>query len=137
MSGGASESGRRFRLSAMPHDLAIVRLEAGAAIPAWAMAGEFFSVTRTSDELSIVCDAGRAPNGVKAQRGWRALKVHGPFELSEVGVMAALSSALAAVGVSVFAIATFDTDYLLVNEQQLEAAIEALRNAGHEVDAFI
>jgi uncharacterized protein len=134
MSGLASESGRRFSLSVLPELLAIAQLDAGATIPAWATTGAFFSVTRTTDELSIVCEQARVPEGVKAQRGWRALKVHGPFDLSEVGVMAALSAALASEGVSVLAIATFDTDYLLVSGQQLKRAIEALRSAGHLVE---
>src|SRR5437868_2692933 len=108
-----SEASRQFTLSLLPETLAIVRLEAGAAIPAWVMGGSFFSVTRTHDELSLVCEAQRVPGRVAAQKGWRALKVHGPFALSEVGVLAALSTALASGGVSVFAIATFDTDYLL------------------------
>jgi hypothetical protein len=121
-------------LSVLPETLAIARLAAGAAIPSWAMAGGFFSVTRTANEVSIVCEAGQVPEGLKAERDWRALKVHGPFALSEVGVMAALATALAQGGISVFAIATFDTDYLLVSGEQLQAAIAALRNAGHEID---
>ena len=129
-----SEATRRFTLSLLPDTLAIVRLEAAAAIPAWAMAGSFFSVTRTRDELSLVCEARQVPDGVAAQKGWRALKVHGPFALSEVGVMATLSTALASGGVSVFAIATFDTDYLLVSGQQLETAIGSLHRAGHSVE---
>ena len=133
MSESTRESGRKFALSVLAEELAIAQLEAGAAIPSWAMAGRFFSVTRTADEVSIVCEAGRVPEGVKAQRGWRALKVHGPFDLSEVGVMAALATAVAQGGVSVFAIATFDTDYLLVSGEQLQVAIAALRKAGHEV----
>jgi uncharacterized protein len=134
MSESTKESGRRFTLSVLPELLAIARLDAGATIPAWATSGPFFSVTRTADELSIVCEQARVPEGVKAQRGWRALKVHGRFDLSEVGVMAALSAALASEGVSVLAIATFDTDYLLVSGQQLKRAIEALRSAGHLVE---
>lgn len=136
MSKSGSKRRRRFRLSVLPETLAIARLDPGAPVPAWAVSEKFFSVTRTADELSIVCQAGEVPDGVKAQRSWRALKVLGPFELSEVGVMAALSSALAVGGVSVFAIATFDTDYLLVSGEQLGAAIEALRKAGHEVEGI-
>lgn len=134
MSESTKESGRRFTLSVLPEKLAIARLDAGSAIPPWATAGGFFCVTRTAEEVSIVCEAGRVPEGVKAQQGWRALRVRGPFDLSEVGVMAALSTALARDGVSVLAIATFDTDYLLVSGEQLQVAIAALRNAGHRVE---
>jgi uncharacterized protein len=133
MAGSADQLSRRFRLSVLPDVLAIARLHPAAPIPSW-VGGEFFSVTRTTDELSIVFRAATVPEGVKAERGWRALKVHGPFALSQVGVLAALSSALAAAGVSVFAIATFDTDYLLVSGDQLRTATEALRRDGHNVE---
>jgi hypothetical protein len=129
-----SESTRRFDLSVLPANLAIVRLSADATLPPWATQGAFFSVTRTSDELSIVCAARQVPPGITAETGWRALKVAGPFALSEVGVLAALAAPLAKSNVSLFVISTFDTDYLLVGETQLPAAIAALRDAGHRID---
>jgi hypothetical protein len=110
-----------------------VRLPADSPLPLWATDAEFFSVTRTSDELSIVCPAARVPHGVVAETGWSVLKVNGPFALSEVGVLAALSAPLALANVSLFAISTFDTDYLLVSDKQLDAAIAALHSAGHRV----
>lgn len=128
-----SESARRFDLSVLPDSLAIVRLSADATLPPWATQGAFFSVTRTSDELSIVCIARQVPPGVAAETGWRALKVAGPFALSEVGVLAALTAPLAKASVSLFVISTFDTDYLLVAEKQLHAAIAALTGAGHRI----
>ena len=111
----------------------MVRLAADSPLPLWATDAEFFSATRTSDELSIVCPAARVPDRTVAEKGWRVLKVKGPFALSEVGVLAALSASLAAAKVSLFAISTFDTDYVLVTEKQLDAAIAALRSAGHRV----
>lgn len=111
----------------------MARLAADAALPDWATRGEFFSVTRTSEELSVVCLAAQIPGGISAEKGWRALKVNGPFALSEVGVLAALAAPLADAKVSLFAISTFDTDYLLVSEKQLPAAVAALRSAGHYV----
>ncbi len=128
-----SESNRRFELTVLPGFLAIVRLAANEPLPSWATAGDFFSVTRTSDELSVVCLANQVPPGLAAETVWRALKVHGPFALSEIGVLAALAAALAHAKVSLFAISTFDTDYLLVSEKKLDAAIAALRAAGHSV----
>ena len=128
-----SKFGRRFTLSLISEVLAIVRLEPVAAVPDWAMQGAFFSITRTHDELSIVCEDSHVPKGVESQRGWRALKVQGPFALSEVGVLASLATPLAIAGVSVLAIATYDTDYLLVSGTQLAAAIAALREAGHQI----
>jgi hypothetical protein len=128
-----SESTRRFQLSVLPGSFAIVRLTADAPLPPWATARDFFSVTRTSEELSVVCPANQVPAGVKVETEWRALKVQGPFALSEIGVLAALTASLAAARVSLFAISTFDTDYLLVGEEKLDAAIAALKAAGHKV----
>jgi hypothetical protein len=128
-----SNSSRRFDLSVLPDSLAIVRLGRDASLPSWATHGEFFSVTRTSEELSIVCPARQVPPGVTAETGWRALKVAGPFALSEVGVLASLAAPLAKASVSLFVISTFDTDYLIVTEKQLPAAIAALTDAGHRV----
>jgi hypothetical protein len=128
-----SESIRRFELTLLPGTFAMVRLATGASVPPWATAGHFFSVTRTSEELSVVCLANQVPAGVKSETGWRALKVRGPFALSEIGVLAALAAPLAHAGISLLAISTFDTDYLLVSDKDLNAAITALRTAGHEV----
>ena len=124
---------RRFEWTVLPEIFAIVRLAADAPLPLWAIDGDFFSVTRTSDELSVVCRANQVPSSLTAERGWRALKVQGPFALSEIGVLAALSAPLAQAKVSLFAISTFDTDYLLVSDKELDAAIAALRTAGHAV----
>jgi hypothetical protein len=132
-----SESSRRFNLTVLPDSFALVRLAADAPVPSWATQGEFFAITRTRDELSIVCLATQVPSGVLAETGWRALKVKGPFALSEIGVLATLATALANADVSLFAISTFDTDYLLVSEKQLDAAIAALRGAGHRIEPGI
>ena len=129
-----SESKRCFELTVLSESLAMVRLTADAPLPLWATESEFFSVTRTSDELSVVCRPAHIPDGVAAESGWRALKVKGPFALSEVGVLAKLSAVFAEANISLFAISTFDTDYLLVQEKQLAAAITALRSAGHQVE---
>ncbi len=128
-----SESNRRFQLTVLPGFFAIVRLAADAPLPSWASAGDFFSVTRTSDELSVVCLANQVPSSLTVETAWRALKVQGPFALSEIGVLAALAAALAHAKVSLFAISTFATDYLLVSDKSLDAAIVALRAAGHSV----
>jgi uncharacterized protein len=124
---------RHFELSLLPERLAISRLGADSPIPPWATQGSFFSVTRTGDELSIVTELSRVPAGVKSQSGWQVLKVHGPFVLSEIGVLAALATPLAEAKISLFAISTFDTDYLLVASETLSAAIAALERAGHTI----
>ena len=122
---------RHLELTLLSERFAISRLDAGSPIPPWAMQGRFFSVTRTGDELSVVTELSRVPPGVQSQPGWRVLKVHGPFVLTEIGVLAALATPLAEAKISLFAVSTFDTDYLLVASETLLAAIAALERAGH------
>ena len=124
---------RRFELTLLPERFAISQLAANAPIPEWATQGTFFSVTRTSDELSVVCEHGRVPAGVRSQPGWSALRVHGPLALTETGVLSSLASSLAEAKLSLFTISTFDTDYLLVSSESLSAAVSALERAGHKV----
>src|SRR6202521_857310 len=124
---------RHLELSLLPERFAISRLAADSPIPDWATQGPFYSVTRTGDELSIVTELSRVPVGVQSQPGWRVLKVHGPFVFSEIGVLSALATPLAEAKISLFAISTFDTDYLLVASETLSAAITALERAGHTI----
>jgi hypothetical protein len=125
---------RHFELSVLAETFAICHLAAGAAVPEWATQGQFFSITRTSDELSVIAETAVVPERLRTAVGWRVLKVHGPFNLDEVGVLASLVAPLAAAGVSVFMVSTFDTDYLLVQCIQLHEAVTALRNASHTVN---
>lgn len=111
---------------------AVCRLDPGTDLPAWAR-GAFVSVTRTAVELSVVCPEDAVPPDVRAERGWRCLRVVGTLDFGMVGVLAGLVGPLAAAGVSVFVVSTFDTDYLLVKDQDLWRAAEVLRNAGHAV----
>src|ERR1700688_3996030 len=122
---------RSFELSLLSETFAICRLAPDAVVQEWATRGQFFSITRTSEELSVIAEAALVPERLRIDVGWRVMKVHGPFDLSEVGVLAALVDPLAGAGVSIFTISTFDTDYLLVQCIQLREAITALRNAGH------
>jgi len=124
---------RHFELTLLPERFAISRLAADAPIPSWATQGPFFSLTRTADELSIVSELARVPVDVHSQPGWRVFKVHGPFVLTEIGVLFALAAPLAEAKVSLFAVSTFDTDYLLIAAETLSAAIHALGQAGHTI----
>ena len=113
-------------LSVMPGRLAIARLAPDAPLPA-AVGSALWSATRTADELSLVCDEAAVPAGAqRVERGWRALRVHGPIAFDVTGVIAGLTAALAAAGIPVFALSTYDTDYLLVRESHLERALEVL-----------
>jgi len=120
-------------LSVLPDAYAICRLEPEEAIPAWAGDIGFVSVTRTSEELSITCAEANVPEGVPSDRGWRCLKVEGPLDLSLTGVLASLASPLAEALVNIFAISTYDTDYLLVKDDKLSRALEVLRGSGHRL----
>jgi hypothetical protein len=112
---------------------AICRLSPAEDVPEWAMIGEFVSITHTADELSIVCTEENVPSEVKADRGWRVLKVEGPLDLALTGVLASLANPLAEAKINIFAVSTFDTDYLLVKGYNVDRACEVLRQAGHVV----
>ena len=120
-------------LSVLEQPLAIARLPPTAAVPAWAWSGEVCSITRTAAELSIVCGEAAVPPHTDAQRGWRALRVHGPLDFSLTGVLAALSAPLAHAGISIFALSTYDTDHVLVRDEDLDRACDALEQAGHTI----
>jgi hypothetical protein len=122
----------QLRISILPELLAVSRLAADAAVPAW-VRGTFTSVTRTKDELSIICDDAAVPNDVRSERGWRALRVEGPIPFELTGVAAALIAPLAEAQISVFLLATYDTDYLLLKSEVFERAVEILRASGHEI----
>lgn len=113
---------------------AVCKLPPGSAVPAWATTGDVFSVTRTPEELSVVCRQEVVPPGTQAETGWRCLRVAGAMPFTLVGVLASLTAPVAKAGVGVFAVSTFDTDYLLVKEAEFPAAVAALRGAGHSVE---
>lgn len=134
-SAGATAVANGLRLLGVDGAFAVCKLPAGAPLPAWALAGVLFSVTRTADELSIVCAETEPPSDVTCERGWRCLRVAGAMPFTLVGVLAALTAPLAAARVGVFAVSTFDTDYLFVKAADLASAVAALRAAGHAVEA--
>jgi len=115
--------------------LAICRLSPKDAIPAWAEHGAFVSITRTDRELAIVADAAAVPGGVPCQTGHRALGFDGKLDFALTGVLAGLCQVLADAEISVFAISTYDSDYVLVREPDLDPACSALRAAGYRLQA--
>jgi len=122
---------QQLTLGVVEGTFAVCRLEPSAAIPHWATASSFFSITRTVDEISIVCADEAVPVGIKCERGWKCLRVAGTIEFSVVGVLTSLTAPLAEAGVSIFALSTFDTDYLMIKDRDLLTAICVLRHAGH------
>ena len=124
-----------LNLQLLDGPLAVCRLASKESIPAWAFAaGPLGSITRTPEELSVVCGEAAVPMGLRCERGWRALKVQGPLDFGLTGILDALTDPLAKAGISIFALSTFDTDYLLVREAWLEEALAALLAAGHSLE---
>lgn len=123
----------RFTFRLHPESFAICRLPAAAPLPSWADGAGFTAITRTADELSIVCDARRVPAGVKHVAGRRAFGIVGVVDFATTGVLSGLITPLAAEGVSVFVVSTYDTDYVLVEERNVARTSEIWRALGHEV----
>jgi len=122
-----------MRLIRHSTQLTIVKLPPDAAVPPWAQHGEFSSITRTPEELSIVCEIRLIPPAVPRPETWVWLEVEGPLSFSLVGVLAALTVPLAEAGVSVFAVGTHDTDHILIRSKEEQTAHRTLTDAGHEI----
>ncbi len=117
----------------LPGHYAIVCLDPNSPVPDWATKSDFTSITRTADELSIVCPLANLPADVYSQLRWICLKLEGPFPFSQTGVLLSFIEPLSNNGVPIFAISTFDTDYVLVPEEFAELALRELSEAGHEL----
>jgi len=122
-----------LKLELLPEPFAVAQLDREAAVPVWAQGSTFVSVTRTDRELSIVCTEDVVPTSVKAQRGFRCLRVVGPLDFAETGILESLAGPLAQAGISIFALSTYDTDYLFLSAVDLESGLGALSGAGHTV----
>ncbi len=124
----------QLKLNLLPQKYAICRLDPNGPIPYWALLGDdFVSLTRTRSELSVACLQENVPEEIRAERGWCCLKVEGPFAFSLAGVHASLAIPLAQANLSILAVATYETDHILVKEEDLERTIDVLESAGHQV----
>ena len=123
----------QLTLELLPQKFSVCRLAADAAIPQWALRGSVYSVTRTEDELSIVCESKHVPSGARSEDGFRCFKLVGPFPFAMTGVLASVLDPLAQARISIFAVSTFDTDYVMVKEKSLAKAMKVLSAAGHRV----
>ncbi len=117
----------------MPSLVSVCRLEATAAFPDWVFKGSFFSITKTENELSIVCEQGFVPADVQSEKNWRGLQVQGPLDFGLTGILSSLTLPLAEAGISIFALSTYETDYLFVKEENFAKAISLLQAKGHLV----
>jgi hypothetical protein len=134
---GGMES-RALTLEVVAGRFAVCRLDANAPLPDWAaVASPFHSVTRTDAELSLVCVEAAVPPGTRAEGGWRCLRVKGPLGFGLTGILASLAVPLASSGVSIFVVSTYDTDYLMLQERDLERGLHALERAGHAIDGRV
>jgi len=124
---------RHLKFRRLAGEFAIVRVTRDAPLPDWATKGEFTSITRTADELSIVCPAVNLPPNVHSPHRWSCLKLEGPFPFSLTGVLLSFLEPLSSHRIPIFAISTFDTDYVLIQNEFADAALVRLRQAGHEL----
>ena len=125
---------KKLELSILPQRFAVCRLDSEDVIPDWLMEHNFWSVTRTHEELSVVLPEASVPASWKSEKGWRCLKVRGPLDFSLTGILASLASPLAEASISIFAISTYGTDYILVRDHDLEEAKKVLSDAGHAIE---
>jgi uncharacterized protein len=124
---------RKLTMKLLGEKYGVCRLEKEEPIPAWAYKGEFFSISKTADEISILCLEENIPVETKYEGGWRVLKVEGPLDFSLVGILSKISGVLAEQEISIFSVSTYDTDYILVKDCNIERAIEALDREGYEI----
>jgi hypothetical protein len=122
-----------LKFQQLPGLYAVVRMTPGATVPGWATKGEFSSVTRTAEELSIVCSAENVSKELAPGPRWICLKLEGPFPFSQTGVLLSFIAPLSSNGIPIFAISTYDTDYVLVQEDHLRKALDALCATGHNL----
>lgn len=123
----------KLTLEVLADTICVCKLSVNQEIPTWAYQGGFFSITKTADELSIACSEAAAPEDVLCERGWKAFKVQGTLAFGLVGILSKLTTTFAEAGIGIFAISTYNTDYILVKTEDFDSAAYSLRIAGHEI----
>jgi len=121
-------------LKVLDGEFTIHRLKPDCEISHQVFGSEFYSIARTSDELSIVCRSEFIFQSEKSEPGWSCLKVIGPLDFSLTGILAGIADALEKAKISIFAISTYDTDYILIRSENVRAAIDALSTAGYIIE---
>ncbi len=124
---------KAMTFSLLQGSYAVCRLDSTSEIPDWLKGDAFYSITKTYEELSVVCSEEHIPFDVQSETGWRILKIQAKLDFSLTGILAGISTILADQGISIFALSTYDTDYVLVKEKDLDQAVAALRKSGHTV----
>ena len=121
----------KFRWLKKPY--AVIRLAPNVPVPEWATGTEFVSITRTAEELSIVCPTENLPRDFQSSPRWQCFKLEGPFPFSETGVLLSFIEPLSSRNIPIFAVSTYDTDYVLIQEDFVGFALNTLQEAGHEL----
>jgi hypothetical protein len=127
---------KKLSLSPIPERFAVCQLDRQAKIPDWAFEGEFSFISRTPDELSIICPERSVPPEIQYMDGWQGLKIEGPFDFNEIGVLAAITAPLALAHISLLTFSTYDTDYIFLQETQFEGALVTLEAVGHKIGSI-
>ncbi|RPH52944.1 MAG: ACT domain-containing protein [Desulfobacteraceae bacterium] len=125
---------KKLTLTLLKELLAVSRLSPEEGIPDWALKSPFLSVTRAGDELSLVTIAGIVPAGILSENGWRCIKIKGPLNFSETGILSLLIYPLAGSKIPVFVISTYETDYIMIKKENLSAVISIFSKEGHIVE---
>lgn len=126
----------KLTLHLLPESFVICRLSPSSSLPSWAFDGPFVSITKTGDELSIITiDDHRLPKDVQCERNWKCFKLQGPFPFDMTGILTSVLNPLGKADIGILAVSTFDTDYVLVKESNLQIAIDVLKQNGHSVHA--
>jgi len=126
-------SRHKLKFNTLPDRFAICRLSPDSAIPPWANQGAFVSITRTADELSIICAAANVPADLNVEREWICFRLEGPIPFTQTGVVTSFVQPLSDNAIPIFVLSTYDTDYILIKEAFSELAFEILRKAGHQL----
>jgi hypothetical protein len=121
-------------LTVLEETFSIHRLAPDASLPEAISECDFYSLSKTADELSLVCSEHLAVKSEKQSPDWKCLKVAGPLDFKLTGILAGITDVLAKERISVFAISTFDTDYILIKKQNLTNAVSALERAGYQIN---
>lgn len=124
----------KLNLQLLPAIYGVCKLSPNDSIPKWATASTFYSITKTSEELSIVCLQENIPSSIQCEKDWRILKIKGPLDFSLIGILSSLSNLMALNQISIFALSTYDTDYILIKQKDIDNAIQMLRNNEYIVE---
>ncbi|MGG7058353.1 ACT domain-containing protein [Clostridium tertium] len=124
---------KKLNLKLLKDRYSVCRLNRNEEIPKWIFQEEFFSITRTDEELSIVCLQDKIKENIKCEKDWRILKIEGPLDFSLIGILSRISTLMANNDISIFAISTYDTDYILIKEESIKRAIEVLENNNYNI----